>query len=61
MVEVEAFQESLIVPGLLEAAIVAIVLMQSNHKLGDHGGGNSQLFSNAIAGSIGANIALGTF
>ena len=38
MVVVEAFQESLIVSGLLEAAIVAIVIMQSNRKLGDCGG-----------------------
>lgn len=60
MVEVEAFQESLIVPGLLEAAMVAVVIMQSNHKLGDHGG-NNQILMNAIAGSIGANIALGNF
>jgi hypothetical protein len=61
VVEVEAFQESLIVPGLLEAAIVAIVIMQSNHKLGDNSGGNNQMFINAIAGSIGANAALGNF
>lgn len=61
MVEVEAFQESLIVPGLLEAAIVAIVLMQSGHKLGDQHGGNNHILMNAIAGSIGANVALGTF
>ena len=60
MVEVEAFQESLIVAGLLEAAMVAVVIMQSNHKLGEHGG-NNQTLMNAIAGSIGANIALGTF
>ncbi len=61
MVEIEAFQESLVVAGLLEAAIVAVVIMQSNHKLGDHQGGNNQMFMNAIAGSIGANVALGTF
>ncbi|KAH9162114.1 hypothetical protein EDB89DRAFT_551929 [Lactarius sanguifluus] len=57
VVEIEAFQESLVVPGLLEAAIVAVVIMQSGHKLGDHGGGNNQMFINAIAGSIGANAA----
>ncbi|KAH8984231.1 hypothetical protein EDB92DRAFT_1803259 [Lactarius akahatsu] len=57
VVEIEAFQESLVIPGLLEAAIVAVVIMQSGHKLGDHGGGNNQMFINAIAGSIGANVA----
>ncbi|KAI9434421.1 hypothetical protein H4582DRAFT_1977429 [Lactarius indigo] len=56
VVEIEAFQESLVVPGLLEAAIIAVVIMQSGHKLGDQGGGN-QMFINAIAGSIGANLA----
>ena len=35
MVVVEAFQETLIVSGLLEAAIMAIVIMQSDSKLGD--------------------------
>lgn len=61
VVEVEAFRESLIVPGLLEAAVVAVVIMQSQHKLGDHHGGNNQMFTNAVSASIGANIALGTF
>jgi hypothetical protein len=60
VVEVEAFQDLLIVPGLLEAAIIAVVIMQSNHKLGDNGSDNSILMS-AISGSIGANIALGNF
>jgi len=61
VVEVEAFQESLVVPGLLEAAIVAIVIMQSGHKLGgSHSGGNNRI-ANAIVGSFAANMALGTF
>ncbi|KAF8265164.1 hypothetical protein EI94DRAFT_1736536 [Lactarius quietus] len=61
VVEIEAFQESLIVPGLLEAAIVAVVIMQSNHKLGEQGGGGgSSTFINALAGSLGASVALGT-
>jgi len=61
VVEVEAFQESLIVPGLLEAAIIAVVVMQSNHKLGDQKGSGNQTYINAIAASIGANVALHTF
>jgi hypothetical protein len=59
VVEVEAFQELLIVPGLLEAAVVAVVIMQSNHKLGDQGSDNSLMY--AISGAIGANVALGNF
>ncbi|KAI0299085.1 hypothetical protein B0F90DRAFT_1631571, partial [Multifurca ochricompacta] len=57
-VEVEAFQECLVVPGLLEAAIIAIVIMQSGHKLGDHskGSGNGQFFVNAFAATLGSNI-----
>ena len=35
---VEAFQELLVVSGLLEAAIVAVVIMQGNRQLGDRGG-----------------------
>jgi hypothetical protein len=55
--EIEAFQESLIIPGLLEAAVVAVVIMQSNHKLGENGSENNQILTTAISTSILTNFA----
>lgn len=59
MVEVEAFQELLVVPGMLEAAIIAVVIMQSNHKLGEGGSDNSLMYG--ISAAIGVNAGLGNF
>lgn len=56
-VEVEAFQEVLVVPGLLEAAIVGLVVMLSGHKLGGNSSGNSA-FMTAFTATIGASIGM---
>jgi len=55
--EIEAFQESLIVPGLLEAAVIAVVIMQSNHKLGEHGSNNNQIVTSALTTAFITNFS----
>ncbi|KAI0265907.1 hypothetical protein BC834DRAFT_824458 [Gloeopeniophorella convolvens] len=56
-VEVEAFQEALVVPGLLEAAIISVVIMQSGHPIGDVAGkgGSGINLGIILGGSLGAS------
>ena len=44
---------------MLEAAIIAVVIMQSNHKLGEQGSDNSLMYG--ISAAIGVNMGLGNF
>ena len=60
-VEVEAFQESLIVSDLLEAAMIDVMI---GHRIGDYRDGGlkkGQSFVTALSIAFGANIAMGTF
>ncbi|THH17434.1 hypothetical protein EW146_g3375 [Bondarzewia mesenterica] len=56
--EVEVFQEALVIPGMLEACLLAVMLMQSGHSFGESsGGGGYPSIGIAIGTVIGSMIA----
>ncbi|KAI0042017.1 hypothetical protein FA95DRAFT_627262 [Auriscalpium vulgare] len=56
----DVYQDALVIPGLLEAAILGVVLMQSGHPIGDVGGGKSSgtpYFGMALGAALGPVLA----
>ncbi|KAI0065781.1 hypothetical protein BV25DRAFT_1913221 [Artomyces pyxidatus] len=60
-VVIDVYQEALVIPGLLEAAIASIVIMQSGHPVGDVGGSSGgsslPLFGASLGAALGPMLA----